>query len=138
MRGLSTSEATLGRAQELAARLGKEAIVVRDSPGFATSRLGVILGCEAIRMLEAGVEEEKISNVIYSQILGRQLDYDRLVKGVKCWLDDLTRELYALAAHLSGVAPRPDISAGIEITSRCSIRRRHVCQDLLLAERPAT
>lgn len=35
--------------------LGKESIVVRDTPGFATSRLGVILGLEAIRMLEEGV-----------------------------------------------------------------------------------
>ncbi|HWD25307.1 MAG TPA: 3-hydroxyacyl-CoA dehydrogenase family protein [Acidimicrobiales bacterium] len=35
--------------------LGKEDIVVRDSPGFATSRLGVIIGLEAIRMLEENV-----------------------------------------------------------------------------------
>jgi 3-hydroxybutyryl-CoA dehydrogenase len=35
--------------------LGKTAIVVRDSPGFASSRLGVALGLEAIRMLEEGV-----------------------------------------------------------------------------------
>jgi 3-hydroxybutyryl-CoA dehydrogenase len=35
--------------------LGKSAIIVRDSPGFATSRLGVLLGLEAIRMLEEGV-----------------------------------------------------------------------------------
>lgn len=35
--------------------LGKECIVVRDSPGFATSRLGVCLGMEAIRMLAEGV-----------------------------------------------------------------------------------
>ena len=35
--------------------MGKTAIVVRDSPGFATSRLGVAIGLEAIRMLEEGV-----------------------------------------------------------------------------------
>ncbi|QVJ00188.1 3-hydroxyacyl-CoA dehydrogenase family protein [Nocardiopsis eucommiae] len=35
--------------------LGKTEIVVRDSPGFATSRLGVMLGLEAIRMVEEGV-----------------------------------------------------------------------------------
>ena len=35
--------------------LGKTPVVVRDSPGFASSRLGVILGLEAIRMLEEGV-----------------------------------------------------------------------------------
>jgi 3-hydroxybutyryl-CoA dehydrogenase len=37
--------------------LGKTAITVRDTPGFATSRLGVLLGLEAIRMLEEGVAE---------------------------------------------------------------------------------
>jgi 3-hydroxybutyryl-CoA dehydrogenase len=35
--------------------LGKTPIVVRDSPGFASSRLGVVLGLEAMRMLEEGV-----------------------------------------------------------------------------------
>jgi 3-hydroxybutyryl-CoA dehydrogenase len=37
--------------------LGKTEVVVRDSPGFATSRLGVLLGLEAIRMLEDGVAD---------------------------------------------------------------------------------
>jgi 3-hydroxybutyryl-CoA dehydrogenase len=36
-------------------RIGKQVIVVRDFPGFATSRLGVCLGMEAIRMVEQGV-----------------------------------------------------------------------------------
>jgi len=35
--------------------MGKEPIVVRDSPGFASSRLGIALGLEAMRMLEEGV-----------------------------------------------------------------------------------
>jgi 3-hydroxybutyryl-CoA dehydrogenase len=50
-----TSQETLADAKALAARLGKTAIVVKDAPGFATSRLGVCLGLEAIRMLEQGV-----------------------------------------------------------------------------------
>jgi len=50
-----TSPATLDAAKTLATRLGKTAIVVKDAPGFATSRLGVCLGLEAIRMLEQGV-----------------------------------------------------------------------------------
>ena len=40
---------------DLARRMGKDTIRVKDAPGFATSRLGVLLGLEAIRMLEAGV-----------------------------------------------------------------------------------
>ena len=43
------------RAVEFARRLGKEPIVVRDSPGFASSRLGVVIGLEAMRMLEQDV-----------------------------------------------------------------------------------
>jgi 3-hydroxybutyryl-CoA dehydrogenase len=45
----------VGAARALAARLGKDPIVVRDMPGFATSRLGIALGLEAIRMVEDGV-----------------------------------------------------------------------------------
>lgn len=50
-----TSDETLTHARVLAAAIEKTAIVVKDSPGFATSRLGIILGMEAIRMLESGV-----------------------------------------------------------------------------------
>ncbi|MDQ6887740.1 MAG: 3-hydroxyacyl-CoA dehydrogenase family protein [Gemmatimonadota bacterium] len=55
VRGERTSDATLERGRALATSLGKTPIVVRDSPGFATSRLGVVLGLEAIRTLEQGV-----------------------------------------------------------------------------------
>jgi 3-hydroxybutyryl-CoA dehydrogenase len=55
VRGLGTSEATVSRALAFAKQIGKEPIVVKDYPGFASSRLGVILGAEAMRMLEAGV-----------------------------------------------------------------------------------
>ena len=55
VRGARTSEDTLARALEFGRKLGKDPIVVRDSPGFATSRLGVLLGLEAMRMLEQGV-----------------------------------------------------------------------------------
>ena len=43
------------RAQALARAMGKEPIVVQDSPGFASTRLGLALGLEAMRMLERGV-----------------------------------------------------------------------------------
>jgi 3-hydroxybutyryl-CoA dehydrogenase len=52
---------TAGAVRDLAVgwvgALGKTEVVVRDSPGFATSRLGVLLGLEAIRMLEEGVAD---------------------------------------------------------------------------------
>lgn len=55
VRGLGTSEDTLERSLGFVKGLGKTPIVVRDVPGFATSRLGVILGAEAMRMVETGV-----------------------------------------------------------------------------------
>lgn len=55
VRGEDTSDETVDRALGFVRSLGKEAIRVKDSPGFATSRLGVALGLEAIRMVEEGV-----------------------------------------------------------------------------------
>lgn len=55
VRGLSTSEATVRFCEAFTKRLKKTSILVRDMPGFATSRLGVIIGAEAMRMLESGV-----------------------------------------------------------------------------------
>ena len=55
IRGAKTTDQSVARARTFAESLGKKAIVVRDSPGFATSRLGIVLGLEAMRMLEQGV-----------------------------------------------------------------------------------
>lgn len=49
------SESTVDIAKYAAKKMGKTSIVVNDVPGFATSRLGVVLGNEAIRMLAEGV-----------------------------------------------------------------------------------
>ena len=49
------SEKTISFAELVGEKLGKETILVKDIPGFATSRLGVVLGNEAIRMLSEGV-----------------------------------------------------------------------------------
>jgi 3-hydroxybutyryl-CoA dehydrogenase len=51
----ATSAATIDAVTAYSKQLGKEPILVKDSPGFASSRLGVCLGLEAIRMLESGV-----------------------------------------------------------------------------------
>ena len=55
VKGARTSAATVERALEVGRLLGKTTIVVNDAPGFATSRLGITLGNEAMRMLEEGV-----------------------------------------------------------------------------------
>jgi 3-hydroxybutyryl-CoA dehydrogenase len=53
--GAQTRRACTDTALEFVRALEKEPIVVKDSPGFATSRLGVLLGLEAMRMVEQGV-----------------------------------------------------------------------------------
>ncbi|MGZ8921601.1 MAG: 3-hydroxyacyl-CoA dehydrogenase family protein [Limisphaerales bacterium] len=53
--GEKTGHQTRATVQEVATRMKKEPIIVRDVPGFASSRLGVTLGLEAMRMVEQGV-----------------------------------------------------------------------------------
>jgi len=50
-----TAPEVIEQIQAFGARIGKETILVKDSPGFATSRLGICLGMEAVRMVEEGV-----------------------------------------------------------------------------------
>jgi 3-hydroxybutyryl-CoA dehydrogenase len=55
VRGEKTSEEAISLAKAIAEKQGREPIVVKDRPGFASSRLGLILGLEAIRMVEEEV-----------------------------------------------------------------------------------
>jgi 3-hydroxybutyryl-CoA dehydrogenase len=57
--GRETSDETVETARAVGRRMRKEPITVRDVPGFASSRLGVALGLEAMRMLEQGVAGAK-------------------------------------------------------------------------------
>jgi len=50
-----TDDVVVAMLREFAGAMKKTPIVVRDSPGFASSRLGVALGLEAMRMVEQGV-----------------------------------------------------------------------------------
>ena len=55
VRAAQTAPEAATLALELSRRMGKDPIDVKDSPGFASSRLGLVIGLEAMRMLEAGV-----------------------------------------------------------------------------------
>jgi 3-hydroxybutyryl-CoA dehydrogenase len=55
VRGLETSEETLSACVEAGRRMGKEVVVVRESPGFVTSRINAMIGNEAFYMLQEGV-----------------------------------------------------------------------------------
>ena len=55
VRGLETDEATLAACSEVGRNMGKEVVVIRESPGFITSRINAMIGNEAFNMLQEGV-----------------------------------------------------------------------------------
>ena len=55
VRGSTTRDEVLAATRTVSEQMGKQCIVVRNSPGFATSRLGITLGNEAMRMFQEGV-----------------------------------------------------------------------------------
>ena len=55
VRGLETDEDTLATAVEVGRRMGKEVVVIRESPGFVTSRINAMIGNEAFYMLQEGI-----------------------------------------------------------------------------------
>ncbi len=104
----------LAAARELVVRIGKEPIVVRNAPGFATSRLGVAIGLEAMRMFEDGVacaaDIDKAMELGYRHPMG-PLRLTDLV-GLDVRLD--------IARHLeAALGPRFAPAAGARSTSKC-------------------
>src|ERR1700681_3812239 len=55
VRGLETDEDTLATAAEVGRRMGKEVVVIKESPGFITSRINAMIGNEAFYMLQEGI-----------------------------------------------------------------------------------
>src|SRR2546421_3629832 len=55
VRGLETTDETIDAAHEVGRRMGKEMVVIRESPGFITSRINALIGNEAFNMLQEGV-----------------------------------------------------------------------------------
>ena len=55
VRALETTEETIAACQAVGARMGKECVTVRESPGFVTSRINAMIGNEAFYMLQEGV-----------------------------------------------------------------------------------
>jgi 3-hydroxybutyryl-CoA dehydrogenase len=55
VRALESRQETLEAIDEVARRMGKETVLVRESPGFVTSRINVLIGNEAFHMLQEGV-----------------------------------------------------------------------------------
>jgi 3-hydroxybutyryl-CoA dehydrogenase len=55
VRALETSDETISVMQEVAGQMGKETVVIKESPGFVTSRINAMIGNEAFHMLQEGV-----------------------------------------------------------------------------------
>jgi 3-hydroxybutyryl-CoA dehydrogenase len=55
VRGLETDQATLQAAAEVGRRMGKEVVVIKEAPGFITSRINAMIGNEAFYMLQEGI-----------------------------------------------------------------------------------
>lgn len=90
-----TSQDALALGLELVGSIGKEAIVVRDAPGFASSRLGLVIGLEAMRMVEQGVAS--VGDVDKAMELGYRHPMGPLKTGDYVGLD----VRLAIAEHLS-------------------------------------
>ncbi len=97
VRGGATAEATIDAILDIVEFLGMEAAVVNDAPGFASSRLGIVLGLEAIRMVEEGVAEPE--DIDRAMELGYRHPMGPLRTGDLVGLD----VRLAIAEHLAGV-----------------------------------
>ncbi len=96
VRGKESSAEAIERTRDLAERMGKTPIVVADSPGFASSRLGVAIGLEAIRMVEEGVASAE--DIDTAMTLGYRHPMGPLKLGDLVGLDvrlDIARYLFA-------------------------------------------
>jgi 3-hydroxybutyryl-CoA dehydrogenase len=105
VRAGETSPQTEEKAVAFVAALGKEAIRVADSPGFATSRLGLALGLEAMRMVEEGVaspsDVDKAMELGYGHRMGPLKTSDLVGLDVRLSIAE------SLAARLSETRFRP-------------------------------
>ena len=103
--GPETSRETREEAAAFARRLGKQTIRVADSPGFATSRLGLALGLEAMRMVEEGVASpgdlDRAMELGYGHRMGPLKTSDLVGLDVRLSIAE------TLASRLSGERFRP-------------------------------
>ncbi|MFQ5710849.1 MAG: 3-hydroxyacyl-CoA dehydrogenase family protein [Candidatus Geothermarchaeales archaeon] len=105
VQGLLTSDETTELTRDLVLKLGKTPIIVRDSPGFATSRLGIALYLEASKMLEEGVAS--IRDIDIGMTLGYRHPMGPFELADLVGLDARLRNLEALYASTGDPKWRP-------------------------------
>ena len=97
IRGSATSSSTLARIESMVTFLGMEQALINDAPGFATSRLGVLVGIEAIRMVQEGVAEP--ADIDRAMSLGYRHPMGLLMLGDLVGLDVRLK----IASHLASI-----------------------------------
>lgn len=116
VRGDRTSERAVAHAREFAASVGKTAIVVGDTPGFATSRLGVVLGLEAMRMVEQGVgspsDVDRAMELGYNHPVGPLRLTDMVGLDVRLAVADHLYASFGLATYAAPKLLRDMVAAG--------------------------
>jgi 3-hydroxybutyryl-CoA dehydrogenase len=78
VRALETDEDTLNTAVEVGRRMGKEVVVIKESPGFITSRINAMIGNEAFYMLQEGIASPAAGSVRQGRAPGAQIRTRRL------------------------------------------------------------
>lgn len=73
IRGRQTSQATLQRAQALLQRLGKQAVVIEDGPGFVSNRVLMLTINEAIGVLQDGIADASKVDRIFRECFGHPM-----------------------------------------------------------------
>lgn len=97
IRGSATSQATLDTISSMVEYLGMEQALINDAAGFATSRLGVLVGIEAIRMVQEGVAEPE--DIDRAMSMGYRHPMGPLMLGDLVGLDVRLK----IASHLASV-----------------------------------
>jgi len=113
VRAPETSEETLERTREVVRSLGKEAVVVRDSPGFATNRVLRLTVNEAMRLVEEGVAPPEDVDRIFCRCFGHRMGPIRTADMIG--LDTALCSLEVREEHTGDAKLRP-----------CDLLREHV------------
>jgi 3-hydroxybutyryl-CoA dehydrogenase len=107
IRGFHTSAATIEFTQQLLAAIGKESVVVADSPGFVTNRVAMLTVNEAILLLEEGVSNAADIDRLFVRCFGHKMG--PLATADLIGLDTILYSLEVLLANFNDPKFRPSI-----------------------------
>ncbi|GAA1002947.1 3-hydroxyacyl-CoA dehydrogenase [Acrocarpospora pleiomorpha] len=123
VRGEQTGDRVTAACHEVVRRIGKESIEVRDSPGFATSRLGIAIGLEAIRMVEERVAS--VEDIDAGMVKGYRFPIGPLALGDMVGLDVRLAIAERLHAELGERFRPPDLLRRLVVAGRLGTKSGH-------------